>query len=227
MRNVTANSIYADDELVRQVTAYAVFNGHRILQVHRLAPDDESHVARLLGLFAPPPKARVLDMACGIGEVSRIMGKLRPDLDITLLNISRSQLVMCPQQFERVEADCHETPFDGASFDGVMINYALGHMDLDDAIAEVSRILKPGGILFVFDLTGGYMPSVAYTAHDVEDVVASAKRHGLGEFAWINYPKTIVAPLRNMVGDEALAELTDGIAPVIYRFEKRGLAIAV
>lgn len=43
--------------------------------------------------------------------------------------------------------DAHTLPFDDSTFDCVIVNSLLHHLDLDRAIEEIYRVLKPGGTL--------------------------------------------------------------------------------
>lgn len=50
-------------------------------------------------------------------------------------------------------ADCKRLPFGGASFEAVMSNSIIHHLpEPKPALAEMARVLRPGGLLFVRDL---------------------------------------------------------------------------
>lgn len=126
--------------------------GLRVLQPWRFAGNEADHTAALLTTFAPPPFARVLDVGCGFGETAKQMKMQRDDLEFVLLNAVQSQLDHCPAEFERVLGNAHALPFPDESFDALMFNAALCNMDVYVALAEASRVLKPGGVLFLNEL---------------------------------------------------------------------------
>ena len=126
--------------------------GLDILQPFRFGATDEKHIAVLLEAAQFPSGACVLDVGCGIGACAQAMHEQRPDLVFTLLNFSEAQLADCPDGFEKIKADAHALPFDDNSFDAVMFNAALGNMDAQVALAEATRVLKPGGVLFLNEL---------------------------------------------------------------------------
>lgn len=126
--------------------------GLRVLQPWRFADSDAGHTAALLETFAPPPFARVLDVGCGFGETAKQMKEQRDDLEFVLLNAVQGQLDLCPAEFERVLGDAHALPFPDESFDALMFNAALCNMDVYVALAEASRVLKPGGVMFLNEL---------------------------------------------------------------------------
>lgn len=176
-------SFYNNDYNVGKITRYVVSRGFSILQFHYLAPDDKSHVRELLALFDPPQGALVLDAGCGIGAVAEIMHEIRPDLRFLLLNISASQLSMCPPHFEQIHASFEKIPLADSSVDAAMFNYALGHGVLDKTMAEAARILRFGGVLFIYDLSADdpepMERELEYTPHAAPAVVKAANALGL------------------------------------------------
>lgn len=155
---------------VEAATDSAVAAGHRLLQTHKYGETDADHVALLLDIMAPPEDAMVLDAGCGIGEVSRLMSEVRPDLSFVLMNISMHQLTQCPvgEQYLHALDDCHATLLNDASMDAVMFSSALCQMDIAVVLAEVRRVLKQGGILLVND-----MVRVKGSADEMEQAIAA------------------------------------------------------
>jgi SAM-dependent methyltransferase len=139
---------------VDAATAVLLAEGVRLFQTHFYAHDKEEHVRLLLRWMAPPMGAVVVDMGCGVGEVARLMRAARPDLEFVLVDLSRRKLDHCPtgEGFYRVLADAHATGLPGERADVVMFHSALINMDAQHALAEATRLLKPGGICFVNEL---------------------------------------------------------------------------
>ncbi|MBI3461489.1 MAG: methyltransferase domain-containing protein [Planctomycetes bacterium] len=105
-------------------------------------------------LFAGIPLAgkKVLDAACGSGETTAFLAA--SGAQITGLDISPRMVMSFRQKFPHAVGVCgsiYETGFDDASFDCVSIVGGLHHFhpQVERAIDEVPRILKPGGH-FVF-----------------------------------------------------------------------------
>jgi ubiquinone/menaquinone biosynthesis C-methylase UbiE len=90
-----------------------------------------------------------LDAACGTGRHSRRLVELGHrvtgvDLTPEMLAVAEKSL---PQADFRV-ADLLDLPFDDAAFDLVVCGLAIAHLpDLGAAVAELSRVLRPGGQL--------------------------------------------------------------------------------
>jgi SAM-dependent methyltransferase len=98
--------------------------------------------------------ARVLDYGCGCGDFSWLLSGLGAKvvaLDISpqsVLRASRSEQATANGQPRFLVADGHRTPFADNSLDYVVGNGALHHLELEDAYAEIARILRPGGKAF-------------------------------------------------------------------------------
>jgi SAM-dependent methyltransferase len=218
---------YADETTVASVTAAIVAAGHSIFHIHKLADNDSDHVAELLSLFAPPQHALVLDAGCGVGRVAELMADLRPDLRFILLNVSGAQLALCSVGFDKRQADFHDTGLPDGSVGAVMFNYSLGHGLLVSALAEAARVLAPGGILFIYDLTAEdsatLIESLGYKAHPAREVVATAREFGFAlDFAEI-LTETSVSDFSEIAPPSICAELARIARPVAYRFVRREL----
>jgi SAM-dependent methyltransferase len=215
---------YGDDDVVGRDTALLVQAGHSILQIHKLAADERAHVTALLELFAPPHGALVLDAGCGVGEIARLMREMRPDLRFILQNVSKAQLAMCPADFERIECDYHTLPLPDEAVEAVMFTYSLGHGRLGDVLREAARVLKSGGVLFIYDLaaedSSALISSLGYVAHARDRVVAEGARCELAlDFAKV-LEQTTTAHLASLIGSTELAALLGDAVPVAYRFTK-------
>jgi SAM-dependent methyltransferase len=132
--------------------------------------------ARLVKCSGIRTRDRVLDVACGTGVVAITAARLGArvtGLDLTpeLLERARENSLTAGVEIEWREGDVENLPFDNAIFDFVVSQY--GHIFAprpDVAVAEMLRVLKPGGTiafstwppeLFVgrtFPLLANYMP---------------------------------------------------------------------
>lgn len=203
--------------------------GLRTLQPWRFADSDADHTSELLATFAPAPFARVLDVGCGFGETARLMKAQRDDLEFVLLNVVQSQLDRCPDEFERVLADAHDLPFPDESFGAVMYNAALCNMDVYVALAEASRVLKPGGVLFLNELqrTDGDNTALAdwcgARAYTHEQLETLAGCFGL-TLDRAHSPAVAGDYLRGISVDPAAYDAAfAGVKPGLWRFVRQGV----
>ena len=115
------------------------------------------------------PGARVLDVGCGDGRHVRMAQRLPGVVSIGLdlgrkeaEDTAQSLRTMEQLEFEHggatpdagpwlsMQGSSYELPFGDGAFDCVIISEVLEHLREDDrALAEVHRVLKPGGVLAV------------------------------------------------------------------------------
>jgi SAM-dependent methyltransferase len=99
-------------------------------------------------------QGRILDGGCGTGGLIRRLAARHPgwkwtgiDLDPLAIQLARARV---GQAARLVEGSVTSLPFADASFDAATSADVLYHLDDDaSAVAEVFRVLKPGGILVV------------------------------------------------------------------------------
>jgi ubiquinone/menaquinone biosynthesis C-methylase UbiE len=156
---------------------------HRVFQIHRFADGEVEHVTRLLGWGEFPRAAKVIDMGCGTGEVARIMQSLRSDLQFTLTNISKFQIGCADPSMMAHCCDFHQVPEQDEKFDVVMFCFSIGHGDHQKLFEESNRLLKSGGVLFIYDMvpkSGNSfdIPNCEYRIYSSESIVNFAENSG-------------------------------------------------
>ncbi|MCW2600030.1 MAG: hypothetical protein JWM02_1859 [Frankiales bacterium] len=113
--------------------------------------------------FPVGPGDRVLDMGCGGGR--HAFALYRRGADVVALDMSQKDLLEVETMFRAMElegevpagasatavrANAYALPFEDASFDRIIAAEVLEHLPADtDAMAELTRVLKPGGLIAV------------------------------------------------------------------------------
>ena len=100
----------------------------------------------------PERRRRVLDLACGTGDVALSFGAphrvIGLDLTLPMLEIARRRSTSVGW----LAGDMMRLPFGDASFDVVTTSYGLRNVPvLADALREIARVLRPGGLLVSLD----------------------------------------------------------------------------
>ena len=109
---------------------------------------------------------RVLDAGCGTGGLLTVLRASRPDLDLVGLEWADAAARRAREKSGAaiVRGSVNALPFASAGFDGVVSADVLCHRAVDPgtALAELLRVLRPGGRLVV------NMPAYAWllSAHD-------------------------------------------------------------
>jgi len=102
-------------------------------------------------------QARVLEVGCGDGGLWRSNAHRIPsgwsvtlsDSSPGMVQAASAALSKCPSQFRFLRADVESLPFEDAEFDAVVANHMLYHTgSVDGAVAEIRRVLVPGGTVF-------------------------------------------------------------------------------
>jgi SAM-dependent methyltransferase len=100
---------------------------------------------------------RVLDFGCGAGGLMSALSTL--GYDSCGCDIVISPEVVNPNRIWKIEQP-YRLPFEDGSFDIVVSTSVLEHVrNLDQTMAEICRVLKPGGVAMHIMPTKYYMPS--------------------------------------------------------------------
>ncbi len=130
--------------------------------------------AAVLALLPDVAGRRALDLACGSGRYGLLMQEQGASL-VVGSDLSAGMLNRAPLA-RRVRADMSRLPFAAASFDLVVSGLAVGHAPgLDAWMAEVARVLAPGGVLVYSD----FHPDAARAGMTRSFTDASGQRHEL------------------------------------------------
>jgi demethylmenaquinone methyltransferase/2-methoxy-6-polyprenyl-1,4-benzoquinol methylase len=145
----------------RVAERYDLMNDLMSLGLHRTWKAFAVSVAR------PRPGERFLDVATGSGDLALSLGRrLLPGGEVWLSDVNRSMLqrgrdrvadrgLLAPA----VQCDAERLPFPAGYFDGVTVAFGLRNMTHKEAaLAEMARVLKPGGRLIVLEFSKVWKP---------------------------------------------------------------------
>jgi demethylmenaquinone methyltransferase/2-methoxy-6-polyprenyl-1,4-benzoquinol methylase len=108
------------------------------------------------------PGQRVLDIAGGTGDLAQAFARkvgaeglvVHTDINASMLRVGRDRLLDAGLVLPTVVCDAEKLPFEPESFDRVSVSFGLRNMThKDQALAEMQRVLKPGGKLLVLEFS--------------------------------------------------------------------------
>jgi len=117
-------------------------------------------------LLQLPENAKGLELGCGPGLLWKANTSRTPagwnitlsDLSPGMLDTAWKNLVVTSRAFQFKEIDAQSISFEDESFDAVVANHMLYHVpDRPKAIAEIKRVLKPGGRLIATTVGENHM----------------------------------------------------------------------
>lgn len=150
----SGNASYQDPELLVRRRTLA---GERRVPLNPQAPSLEQQLTELCAIDDP----RVLDVGCGHGDLATLMLPHMGNGSYVGLDTSRGMLTVLrqrladptcplPQAWLLIEGRAERLPLAKNSVDAVLCGFVLfflGASELSEALAEIRRVLRPGGRL--------------------------------------------------------------------------------
>ena len=105
--------------------------------------------------------AKVLDLACGSGDVTGMLRQALPKAQVVGLDFSRPLLTQAKERgiSELAEADALQLPFADGVFDAVTIAFGLRNFsDRASGLKEIARVMKPGAVFGLLEFSPPPMP---------------------------------------------------------------------
>lgn len=122
---------------------------------------DATHKRELVRGASIEPGHQVLDVGVGTATLTAAAAEVAPDasyvgvdLDDAALQIARENLELADVEATLVKGSATSLPFADDSFDRVVTSLVLHHLTNEDkleALAQMRRVLRPGGQLHVLD----------------------------------------------------------------------------
>ena len=176
---------------------------------------NEAFVERMLEIVGPLDVAKAVDLGTGPADIPIRLLRYRPRWHVTAVDASGEMLQWARRNVEKavmadaidlVRLDARETGLPGAAFDVVFSNSILHRVtDVAGFWAEVKRLARPGGAVFLRDLA---RPSSPYEAGRIVEKYAAGESGLLQE----EYYRSLLSAytpkeVRRQLADAGLATL--------------------
>jgi ubiquinone/menaquinone biosynthesis C-methylase UbiE len=151
VRMLLDDDAYADSELTTEADPRTGYRSWSSSYDEPGNPIIELEQPALWSLVDHLPPGRALDAACGTGRHARHLVELGHEvvgIDLTPEMLDRARTAVTAAVF--VEADLANIPAADGEFDLVVCGLALAHVgELDPAVGELARVVRPGGHLVI------------------------------------------------------------------------------
>ena len=117
---------------------------------------------KAIRILRPRNPRRILDVATGTADFALAAARLNPD-KITGIDLSEGMLRIGVQKVRKAgledlitlqKADSEALPFDDGSFDSAIVGFGVRNFEnLNKGLAEIYRVLDPGGIFIVLEFS--------------------------------------------------------------------------
>lgn len=205
---------------------YDVMNDFMSAGLHRVWK------AFTIGRAAIRPGMKVLDIAGGTGDLARAFAKRAgptgevwlTDINDSMLRVGRDRLTDSGLLVPTAVCDAERLPFPTGYFDRVSVAFGLRNMTHKDrALAEMTRVLKPGGKLLVLEFSRIAKPlSPAYDWYSFNVLPWLGKKIAKDEASY----RYLAESIRMHPDQETLADMlrTAGLERVQYFNLTAGIA---
>ena len=215
-----------EDDKVRQVAGvfdsvaprYDLMNDLMSLGLHR------TWKAFAVAVSGVREGQRVLDVAGGSGDLARAFARRvgasgevwLTDINAAMLGAGRDRLLDAGLAAPLAQCDAERLPFRSGSFDCVSVAFGLRNMTRKEAaLAEMARVLKPGGRLLVLEFSKVWKPlEKAYDWYSFNVLPRLGRRFAQDEASY----RYLAESIRMHPGQEALRGMIEraGLEDVEY-----------
>ena len=174
------------------------------------------------------PGDRVLDACCGTGDLALACARAGAgsvvglDFSEPMLERARRKAQGTDCHVEWVNGDLLSSPFEGGSFDAATVGFGVRNVeDLERALRELRRLLRPGGRLGILEITRPRGPLAPFYRVWFDGLIPLAGKLFRGGAAYTYLP----ASVRRFPGPEELSNslLLSGFRDVSCRLFAGGI----
>lgn len=144
-----------------------------------------THYYPLIRQHIPNEASTILDIGAGEGRLARFL--VRPGRTVISIDPDSSVLPESVPGLDFRVGSAERLPFADASIDAVTMVMVLHHTDAHQALAEVTRVLRPGGAFVLLGMAVS-TSRASDAAWELRDVI-SQWLHRIGKTAW--EPETV------------------------------------
>jgi ubiquinone/menaquinone biosynthesis C-methylase UbiE len=110
------------------------------------------HVQLIVEYFGDLNGKRVLDIGCGKGRFARVLAERNPQASLVGFDLAEAMLRHVRPGVSACAGSMTALPFPAGAFDCAYATESLEHaIEIDAAVAEMCRVVRPGGRIVIID----------------------------------------------------------------------------
>ena len=197
---------------------YDLMNDLMSLGIHRLWKKN------LLNLMNPCPNHRLIDVACGTGDIAKLyLESLNHSSEITCVDPNKGMIkkgkekLIKFQNIKWILASAENLPLKENMFDFYTISFGLRNTkNLGQALSESYRVLKPGGRYFCLEFSKIENSSLNFIYKNYSKLIPAIGKLIVGEDEPYKY---LTKSIENFVNQDELIDLMEksGFQKCTYR----------
>ena len=162
---------------------YDLMNDLMSLGIHRIWKKN------LLNMINPSKNQNLIDVACGTGDIAKLfLNHTSNDSNVTCVDPNKGMIKKAKEKLNKhknlnwVMAPAEKLPFSGNSFDIYTISFGLRNTkNLDIALKEAYRVLKPGGRYFCLEFSKIENSNLDFIYKSYSKLIPSIGRYIVGQ----------------------------------------------
>jgi demethylmenaquinone methyltransferase/2-methoxy-6-polyprenyl-1,4-benzoquinol methylase len=185
---------------------YDLMNDFMSLGVHRLWKKN------LLNMMNPSPNQKLVDVACGTGDIAKLfLEHVSKSSQITCVDPNRGMIKKGKEKLNRfknlnwINSSAEKLPLDNNLFDFYTISFGLRNTkNLDTALSEAYRVLKPGGRFFCLEFSKIQNTSLEFLYNNYSKLIPSIGKLIVGDKEPYEY---LIKSIENFINQDELIDL--------------------
>ena len=162
---------------------YDLMNDFMSMGIHRIWKKN------LINMMNPSVKSNLIDVACGTGDIGKLfLENTKFNLPITCVDPNKGMVIKGKKKLDKYKninwiiASAEKLPLLSNTFDYYTISFGLRNTkNIDKALTEAYRVLKPGGKYFCLEFSKIQNPSLDFIYKNYSKIIPSIGKLVVGE----------------------------------------------
>ena len=163
-------------------------------------------------MMNPSPNKRLVDVACGTGDIAKLfLNYVNKDSQITCVDPNKEMIKKAKEKLniyknlEWIIASAEKLPLSENSYDFYTISFGLRNTtNLDKALAEAYRLLKPGGRYLCLEFSKIQNRSLDLIYKNYSKIIPTIGKYVVGQKDLYEY---LIKSIKNFINQDELIDL--------------------